>query len=571
MSRVRHTLLIAACTVAVCLSPWREAAAAGPAKSVPAEATKDLADDKELSPQVLYQFLFAEIAGQRGQLGLSASAFADLAKKTRNAEIARRAAELSLHARQLDTALESARLWNELDPENIAARQTLANVLVATNRLDELATALVADLAAAGTQLDTLLLRLNRLLSRFPDKLAVQQLVEKVTAPYLGAPEAHFARAQAAAVARNPDRAGTAIDEALRLRPDWEMAAVFKAQQMDRGPELLGFLRRFVQANPTAHEARLAYARALVGDKLYAEAREEFSRLLSLFPDNPDMVNAVGILSLQLDDPRSAEVQFKRLLELGKIDLNPVHFYLGQIAEDGKRGVEALQHYDKVGGGEHQVSALLRGAQLLAKEGRIDEARQRLQKARIVLPTESPRLLIAESQLLRDAGRDQDAFVVLFAGLDAQPDHPDLLYEVALAAERLDKMTDAERYLRRLIAIKPESPQGYNALGYSLADRSIRLDEAQQLIDKALSLAPDDPFILDSKGWILFRRGHAAEALELLRRAYSKRPDPEIAAHIGEVLWAMERRDEAARVWRDAMKAHPANAVLGATIKRYTP
>jgi Flp pilus assembly protein TadD len=161
--------------------------------------------------------------------------------------------------------------------------------------------------------------------------------------------------------------------------------------------------------------------------------------------------------------------------------------------------------------------------------------------------------------------------VVLFAGLETQPEQPDLLYELALVAERLDKMTEAERYFRRLIALKPDSPQGYNALGYSLADRGLRLEEANQLIDKALSFSPDDPFILDSKGWVLFRLGRATEALELLRRAYAKRPDPEIAAHIGEVLWAMQRRDEAAQVWREAAKAFPSNAVLSATIKRYTP
>lgn len=557
-----RALLMAAFAVGV--MSWPVAWAA------PADTTAAKADNAGLTPQELYQFLLAEIAGQRGQLGLSASAFADLAKKTRNAGIARRAAEMSLHARQLDTALESVRLWNELAPDDVAARQTLANVLVATNRLDELSSALVTDLAAEA-QPGPLLLRLNRLLARFPDKLAVQRLVEQVTVPYVSHPEAHFARAQAAAAARNPERAAVAIDEALRLKPDWELAAVFKAQIMERGPALVSFLRQFVTANTDAHEARLAYARALVSEKRYGDAREEFSRLLARFSDNPDIINAVGILSLQLDDAKSAETQFKRLLEVGKIDLNPVYFYLGQIAESDNRSAEALQHFDKVNGGEHQISALLRGTRLLSKEGRIDEARQRLQKARLLLPTESTKLLIAEAQLLHDAGRDQDAFAVLFAGLDTQPDNTDLLYEAALAAERLDKMNEAERYLRRLIALKPDSPQGYNALGYSLADRGLRLEEANQLIDKALSLAPDDPFILDSKGWVLFRLGQANSALDVLRRAYSKRPDPEIAAHIGEVLWALQRRDEAAQVWREAAKAFPSNAVLSATIKRYTP
>ena len=179
------------------------------------------------------------------------------------------------------------------------------------------------------------------------------------------------------------------------------------------------------------------------------------------------------------------------------------------------------------------------------------------------------RLVVAEAQLLRDAGRHEEAHAFLAKMLEAQPDQPDILYETALAAEKLGKLDDMERHLRRLIALKPESPQGYNALGYSLADRNLRLDEAAQLIDKALSLTPDDPFILDSKGWVLFRQGKSAAALETLQAAFAKRPDPEIAAHIGEVLWVLGRSDEALAIWREAAKAHPTNEALGATIKRF--
>lgn len=560
MSRALRSLLIAAGVSLVPVTAW----------SAPVE--KPVTEiGSSLSPQILYQFLIAEIAGQRGQYGLAASAYADLARSTRHAAIARRATEIALHARQLDAALESARLWNELDPDDPAARQTLATVLVASNRVEELAGTLATDLAAAGPQLDALLLRLNRIFARLPDKLAVQRLIEQVTVPYISHAEAHFARSQAAINARDPVRAGESIDQALRLRPNWEMAAVFKAQQMEKGQELIEFLRQFVTANPEAHEARLAYARALVGEKHYKESRAEFRSLLSALPDNTDVINAVGILSLQLDEPQEAEPQFRRLLELGRGDLNQARFYLGQVAEHGKRNDEALRLYDEVDGGEHRTAALLRGSQILAKQGKIEEARQRLQTARSLLPAEGARLQIAEAQLLRDAGRNDDAFAILAAALEIDPDQTELLYETALAAEQLGRIDVAERHLRRLIALKPESSQGYNALGYSLADRGTRLDEAQQLIDKALSFAPDDPFILDSKGWVLFRTGRHADALESLRRAYSLRPDPEIAAHIGEVLWAMGKRDEAASVWRDAVKTHPTNAVLGATIKRFVP
>jgi len=179
--------------------------------------------------------------------------------------------------------------------------------------------------------------------------------------------------------------------------------------------------------------------------------------------------------------------------------------------------------------------------------------------------------VVAEAQLLRDAGRHADAYAFLARMLEVHPDQPEILYETALAAEKLGHVDVMERHLRRLIALKPESPQGYNALGYSLADRNLRLEEAAQLVDKALSLTPDDSFILDSKGWVLFRQGKFAAALETLQKAFAKQPDPEIAAHIGEVLWALGRSDEALAIWREAARAHPTNEVLAATIKRFAP
>jgi tetratricopeptide (TPR) repeat protein len=193
-----------------------------------------------------------------------------------------------------------------------------------------------------------------------------------------------------------------------------------------------------------------------------------------------------------------------------------------------------------------------------------------LAAARASDPAET-RLVVAEAQLLRDAGQHAEAFAFLARVLESQPDQPEILYETALAAEKLGYVELLERHLRRLLVLKPDSAQAYNALGYSFADRNIRLEEAAQLIDKALSLAPDDPFILDSKGWVLFRQGKASVALETLKKAFAQKPDAEIAAHIGEVLWALGRPEEAKAVWRDASKAHPANEALAATIKRFLP
>ncbi len=548
---------------------WAQAPAAQSAP-VPAKAD-DRLPKQELTGQILYQFLLAEIAAQRGQFALSAGAYLDLAMSTRDPRIVRRAAEVAFHARQYDSALEAARLWLSLEPDSQQARQMLSTLLLASGRIEELAASLARDLEAAAPRVGDALIRMVRAFARYPDKLAVQRLFEQLTQPYPDLAEAHLVRAQVAVGAGDADRARSEITRALELRPTWELAALFKAELLPKGAAQLDFLKTWLAANPDGLDVRLGYARGLVSEKRYEDARVEFRRLLSASPDNPDMLYAVGILSLQVNDATEAEQHLKRFVEIGRGDLDPARFYLGQMADQAGRPEEAVRWYDQVAAGEHAMPAKVRAAQVLLRQNKLDEARERLAAARASGTPGDSRLVVAEAQLLRDAGRHADAFAFLAKMLEVQPDQPELLYETALTAEKLGYVEVMERHLRRLIAIKPDSAQAYNALGYSLADRNLRLDEAGQLIDKALSLTPDDPFILDSKGWVLFRQGKPAAALEALQKAYAQKPDAEIAAHIGEVLWALGRSGEALAVWREATKAHPTNEVLAATIKRFVP
>jgi tetratricopeptide (TPR) repeat protein len=540
-----------------------------PDTPAPAKA-EDRLPKQELTGQILYQFLLAEIAAQRGQFGLSAGAYLDLAQSTRDPRIVRRAAEIAFHARQYDSALEASRLWLSLEPESQQARHMLATLLLASGRIEELAASLARDLAAEVPRVGDALIRMVRAFVRYPDKLAVQRLFDQLTQPYLDLAEAHLVRAQTAVGAGDADRARNEINRTLELRPDWELAALFKAELLPKGAAQLDFLKSWLASNPDAKDVRLGYARGLVSEKRYEAARVEFRRLLSASPDNPDMLYAVGILALQVNDAAEAEQQLKRFVEIGRGELDPARFYLGQIAEQSGHPEEALRWYDQVSAGEHALPAKVRAAQVLLRQNKLDEARERLAAARASAPGDV-RLVVAESQLLRDAGRHAEAFAFLAKVLEVQPDQPDLLYETALMAEKLGYVDVMERHLRRLMVLKPDSAQAYNALGYSLADRNLRLDEAAQLLDKALTLAPDDPFILDSKGWLLFRQGNFAAALEALQKAYAQKPDAEIAAHIGEVLWALGRPGEALAVWREATKAHPNNEVLAATIKRFVP
>ena len=301
----------------------------------------------------------------------------------------------------------------------------------------------------------------------------------------------------------------------------------------------------------------------------YDEARQIFNQMLQGFPDNPDVVYPVALLALQQNDLAVAEAQFKHLLTLSIPDKSLAYYYLAQIAEEKGKTDEAIDLYAKVESGDQLVQARMRGAQLLAGQGKLDEARKLLSEANAVSAEQSLQLAIAEAALLRKAKQPQAAFDLLDALLEKQPDNPELLYETALLAERLDQMAIMERRLRRLIELQPENGQAYNALGYSFADRGIQLTEARELIEKALALMPNDTFILDSLGWVLYRQGDLPGGLAALERAYGMRDDPEIAAHLGEVLWSMNRKDEAQKLLRAAQKKHPDNEPLADAVKKF--
>lgn len=576
----RPLFLSAAVAAACVLSACAQAPALRPAETGQGEAAAALPKARveplprlELTGQILYQALLAEVAGQRGNTGLSASAYMDLARSTRDPRVARRAAEMALHGRNLDMALQATRLWVEIDPESPQARQMMAGLLVSANRLEELQPHVAKLLAQEGESLNDGLLRLNRLFARYPDKKAVLTMIEQLTLPYVGIAEAHFARAQAALNAAEWQRGVAEADRALALRPDWDNAVMLKAQlQRAESPEAaLDTLRRYLAGHPQAREVRLQYARSLVGVRKFPQARAEFQRLLGDFPGNADVIYAVAVLSMQLSDWATAEENFRKLLGLEFAEMDTVRLYLGQIAEERKQYDDALRWYAEVAPGEQYLAAQLRIAQLLVKQGKLDAGRRHLQEARTAGNADRIQLLLAESQLLRDAGRAKEAYELLAGSLAAQPEQPELLYESALLAEKLGRHDVMEANLRKLIRIKPEHAHAYNALGYSFAERNLRLVEAEQLIFKALQLSPDDPFIIDSMGWVLYRKGDNAAALTQLQRAFTIRSDPEIAAHLGEVLWMLGRRDEAKQVWQEAAKAYPGNEALAETIKRFSP
>lgn len=527
---------------------------------------------QDLTAPMLYEFLMGEIAAQRGSPALAAQTYVDLARKTRDPRVAQRAVQVASFARMPHLALEAAQIWHQVDPSSAQAMQTLIQLLVSQKRAEEAEPVLAKLMAANPAITPNLFLQLNRLLGANPDAQANLRLVQRLAAYHPKLAQARFAVAQAAAAAKDDDTAFAEVRAAAELRPDWDLPAIYEAQLLQRRSpaEAARRLEAFLAKNPASREARMTYARVLAADRRLPEARAEFEKIIAGNPKDTDAIYAVGLLALQVKDYPVAEASMKRLLDLGYRDPNGVRYTLGQIAEERKDWPGAIQWYKAIQRGEHAMPARMRTANAIARQGRLEEARSFLRGVK-ANPEQKVQLLIAESQLLREAQRHRESFDLLDEALKLTPEQPELLYDQALTAEKLERFDVMEGNLMKLIQVKPDHAHAYNALGYSFADRNIRLPEAKQLIEKALELAPEDYYIIDSMGWVLYRMGDLKGAAEQLRRAWNGRPDGEIGAHFGEVLWMLGEREEARRIWQEARKVAPENETLIKTLKRFVP
>jgi len=567
-------LLLAACAQAPVKSPADAPMASSPppagARGAARESVGPL-PGVDLSSGLLYELMAAEVANQRGYSATAYSKFLELAQRTRDPRLARRAAEIASEDRDDEKALRAVSLWVETDPDNIEARLNLARLLLAGGRGEEAAPHLEKLLSAGGVNVTDVFAQINRLLARNPNRQSTLTIIQGLAAKYPNVPEARIAVARAAAAAGNDELAISEARAASRLKPDWDVPVLMSAQLLTkRSPaEASAELKRFLDTNPKATEVELAYARSLIGEKKYPEALAQFQRVEKAAPGNPDVLYALGLLALDARDYKNAEAYLKKLLAADEVrDKNLVYIYLGQMADEQKKYAEARNWWQQVGRGDQYLPAQVRIAQSFAKEGRVPEGRTFLQSVATTSNQQRVQMILAEAQLLREAKQDREAFDLLQAGLDKLPNHPDLLYESAMTAEKLSRLDVQETQLKKLIQLKPDYAHAYNALGYSLADRNERLAEAKDLIEKALKIAPDDAAIIDSMGWVLYRLGDLPRAIELLKRAYEMRPDAEIAAHLGEVLWAANRRPEAERIWREALAKTPDDIMLKNTISR---
>jgi tetratricopeptide (TPR) repeat protein len=559
---------------------------APPVKNEPANSPLDA--------PLFYQLLIGEIELTSGRGSSAYEVVLDAARRTRDDNLFRRAVDIALQSRAGEQALEATRAWRQASPDSIDARRYQLQILLALNRLEEAGEPLRAWIAqTAPEQRSALISATPRLLQRVSDRRQAATLLEQWLASYRDVPATRtavrIALARAWLAASEPTTALRLTQQAAADEPSATAPVLMAIDLMPIQAEAEGVVKQYLAQPQVETVVRLSYVRALTQAQRYSEAAQHLDQLTQAEPTLPAPWLTLGALRLDLKQPKEAENALKRFVELVQKQpaapadadadgdapetgedrgLTQAWLLLSQIAEQRGDLKAAEAWLAKIDNPQRALDVQSRRASLLARQGQLAQGRELIRRLPERTDDEARAKVLAEVQLLREYKRWRDAVDVLSNANKRFADDADLLYEQAMLEDKLDRHADMERLLQRVIALKPEHPHAHNALGYSLADRSVRLAEAKSLIEKAMKLAPGDPFIVDSMGWVEFRMGNRDEALRWLRQAYAARPDTEIAAHLGEVLWAMGKRDEARRVWQDARGRDAANEVLKETLAR---
>ncbi len=528
----------------------------------------------ELDQDTLYRILVAEFAGQRGRLDIALENYLELARETRDHKIVERATRIAVYARDSEAASEAAELWIELDPLNPDPHQVLAVMDLRNGRMEAALGHLQNILDYSHGELDQKLWMIANLLSREKDQELIMEVMERLIASRRDEPEALYAFAHVAARLGELKRATELLERTLELAPDNDnavMSYIALLQRQERIEEAVAWLEKSLkERDDDDFNMRLAYARLLTDVKRYDDARRQFEILAVQAPNNTDVLYALGLLYLQDNRLDDAERFFKRLAR-NSDNADDAHYYLGRIDEERGDNQKAGVHYQAVQGGDNYFDAQVRMALILARQDKIDEARVHLNSIDTENRQQKTMLVQAEAELLIEEKRYRDAMEVYSRALEEQGYNSEILYSRAMLAEKMDRLETLERDLRRIIEREPDNAQALNALGYTLADRTNRYQEAYDLIKRAMEISPGDYYILDSMGWVLYRQGKLDQAVKYLRRAMAIRQDPEIAAHLGEVLWVKGDKEGARKVWETALQETPKDRKLLDVIERFNP
>ncbi len=552
----------------------------GPALSFPAVP-------ETLSAELFYQLLLAEFQLQNQDPGAAYSLMLDAAKRTQRPELYRRAVEVALQNRAGNAALAAARDWSAAYPDADEPYRYELQILLALNRPADVSRTLrnLIRLTPAERR-NEVISAIPQTLSRTSDREAALAAAREALQPALR--DSATAAAAWAAIGRMelerpaPEAALAAARSALQAQGDSPFGAALAVELFEREiPGAEPLVRAYLQRTAgTAVEHRstihLAYIRALIDLRRLADAQQDIEQLIALEPNQAQAWLLQGILLTQQRRATAAEAALGRFLELSR-ELLPdearpgqtqAFLHLAQIAEQRRDFDAANAWLDRIENADDILSAQIRRATILARQGQIEQARELIRRQPERSEADTRRKLLAEAHLLREVKAYEEAYQAFTAAAQRFPDDPDLIYEQAMAAERAGRFETMEAILRDLIARQPDYHHAYNALGYSLADRNERLNEAKSLIQKALATAPNDAYILDSLGWVEFRLGNKQEALRILQDAFRRLPDAEIAAHLGEVHWVLGQQDAALSVWREGLLLNPENETLLNTLQR---
>jgi len=520
----------------------------------------------------LYGLMVGEIAAQRGDYQTGLEYYYAAAQAERNQRLAERATHFGLYTDDYALALEAARLWRELAPDNRLVVRIIANLELRLGHVDAGVEELQGFLASE-PDLGEAFAQLTALLVRLPDKAVALEVAGRVAADHPAQAEAHFAYGAVARHAARLSLAESEMADAVRLRPHWIQARINLAQvqvALGHHDAALETLATGVEVVPESRDLKLAYARLLMNRDRVHEARTQFEAVAAANPGDPDILYALALLSLETRQLEEAEHYFLELEQTeGRAD--DARFFLGRLEAQRENFSAALDWYGRVAGGEYLDEARIQTAAVLASQGQLDEALGHVRSLRDARPELRTRLLLVEGELLADADRAPEAMILYDAALAETPDVDDLLYARAMLAERVGRLDLLEQDLRTLIQRDPNNASALNALGYTLADRTTRYDEALELIRRAFEIRPEDAAIIDSMGWVHYRIGDSRAALNYLRDAYARSQDPEIAAHLGEVLWTSGEVQQARELFEQALRAYPDNEVLKRAVDRFQP
>lgn len=523
----------------------------------------------------LYQILVAEFAVQRGQYTLATQGFLELAEKNHNPQLAERAARVALFSKQYDLATKAAGMWMSLAPESNDARQIVVSLLLRKGCSSEAIGHLEAMLGSVKPDAQAPLLEMiTALLAQQKNQTCSVQLMEKLVEKRQNDPAAALAFARLLANATQYDRALEVLKKLTIQHPDHEAAVALYAHilgKQNKPEQAVEYLRKALQKYPDKKEWRVQYARMLAGIERFDESLKQFQLLLAENPQQPELIHATGLIALQLKQVDLAKESFTHLLNI-RDQRDTAHFYLGQVAELEKNSEQALKWYRKLDMGSNDyLSAQSRIATLLAEQGQLEKALEHLRTVPVESSEDRFTLTQIEAELLIDKKHYPEALAIYNRELEKAPNNTTLLYMRGLLAEKMDNLVMMEQDLRKVLEIDPKNVHALNALGYSLADRTTRYSEALDFVKQAIEQNPDDYYILDSMGWVLYRLGKYPQAIDYLRKSQAKKDDPETAAHLGEALWVSGDKAAAKTVWNKALKNNPQNESLIKVMKKFLP